>query len=485
MTEADSTRSRHARAVKLARAGRHGEALEVLREHLLRNPLDAEALNDAGAILYALGRLDEAARHLETARTRIDGDPTQILENLLDVYLAAGQPDRARDVLDALAAAGALTVERANRTAAALLDRGDCARAVEALLRAVELEPHDEHLPGILEKVRGLRPKVGLFPGSGPRPLPDGLADFLRLRFRTSVFSGAGSGAVAEFLASCNVVWFEGCSPEALLATRSARTGRTIVHVAPAEIYSPRAERVNCANVDLLVTPAGRNGRDFLAGRLPGLARGGAVRRLPAGLALDALPFTDRGPGKNLACPDGLSLRANPMGLLQCFRRLHEADPAFRLFFAGYVRDDALEAYLRETIDALGLGDAIVFDGWQEDLVAWLADKHYVVSAGIDGACEGLGEAMAMGLRPVVHCYPGAEETCPDWALYRTDEEFCRQILAEPYDPRTCRAFVEEHFALDAFLAGAHELLLELERSWVSERRGAGRRPVAADKEHA
>jgi len=469
MTDADSKRSRHARAVELARAGRHEEALDVLREHLLRHPLDAEALNDAGAILYALGRLDEATRHLETARAHVDGDPTQVLENLLDVYLATARPDRARDVLDHLADAGALTVERANQTAAALLDHGDCAHAVETLLRATELAPDDPNLSALLQRLRALRPTIGLFPGAGPRPLPDGLANFLRRRFRTSVFRGTGSAAIGEFLASCDVAWFEGCSPEAVLATRSAWPGRTIVHVAPGEVYSPRVDRITWEHVDLLATAAGQEARDSLARRMPQLARNGAIRRLPRGLALDGLPFTDRGRGKNLACPDGLRLRANPMGLLQSFRKLHEADPAFRLFFAGYVRDDALEAYLREMLHALDLADAVVFDGWQEDLVAWLADKHYVVSAAIDGRGEGLVEAMALGLRPVVHCYPGAEETVPHQALYRTDEEFRRRILAEPDDPRTGRAFVEEHFALSAFLAGAHELLGELERSPVRE----------------
>ena len=50
----------HERGLELASAGRHQEGLNCMREHLRIAPNDAQALNDAGAILHCLGRTDDA-----------------------------------------------------------------------------------------------------------------------------------------------------------------------------------------------------------------------------------------------------------------------------------------------------------------------------------------------------------------------------------------------------------------------------------------
>ncbi|HUT02247.1 MAG TPA: glycosyltransferase [Phycisphaerae bacterium] len=472
MTESDPEGSRHAEALELAQAGRHEEALAALQEFLLRHPLDAEALNDAGALLYGLGRLDEAARHLERALGRPDGQAAQVLENLMEVYLAAGRSAQAAALLDGLDDAGILTPELANRTAAALLEDHDCPNAVETLLRSRKLAPQEEHLPAILRKVHALRPKVALVCGPGRKPLPDGLAAFVGERFETRVFRPTGPGALGELLGWCDLAWFEGCSTEAVLASRMPTACMTLLHVRAAEVYGPRVGRADWSNVDWVVASGGRQERDLLARRLPDLARAGRIGHLPVGLAVEKLPFRNRDRGKNLACLGDLSCRRNPMGLLQCFRALHEADGEFRLFFAGYFQDDMLEAYCRHVVEALHLGGAVRFDGWQEDLPAWLADKHFVVSAAI-GEEDGtdIAEAMAMGLKPVLHDFPGAADRYGEAALYRTAEEFRRRILQEPYDPPAYRRFVEEHFALESSLARANEFLLHLEARWASAAR--------------
>ena len=60
MTGSSSEGGTYGQGLKLADAGKHEEALALIQEHLLGSPEDGQALNDAGALLYALGRLDEA-----------------------------------------------------------------------------------------------------------------------------------------------------------------------------------------------------------------------------------------------------------------------------------------------------------------------------------------------------------------------------------------------------------------------------------------
>jgi len=231
VTQTDSKGSKHAEALKLAEAGRHEEALAAIREHLLRHPLDPEALNDAGALLYKLERFDEAARHLKMALGHATADAPQVLENLLEVHLAAGRGAEAAAMLDELAGAGVLTADLANRTAAVLLENDDLPNAVETLIRSMELAPQEEHLAAIMAEVHKLRPRVGLFPGPARGQLPDGLHHFIRHRFETRIFQGTGSGELGQFLRCCDVAWFESCSTEAVLASRLPRTCPTLVHV--------------------------------------------------------------------------------------------------------------------------------------------------------------------------------------------------------------------------------------------------------------
>jgi glycosyltransferase involved in cell wall biosynthesis len=482
----DAHDSKYRHALELVADGRHEEALHALQEHLLGHPADGEALNDAGALLYGLGRLDEAIRHLEMALTQLPHRPAKTLANLAEAYLAAERPAEALGLFDELAAAAALTSDLANRTATALLQHNDRAGAMEALLRCLHLAApqQQEDLLPLVAKLRSLRANVGIFPrgGEGTRPgrqMLRSLRRHLEPRFPTRLYRGSGEDDLGPFLRWCDIAWFEGCGPEALLATRLPKTCRIVIHIHPHEAYDPALEQVHWAHADVLVTSGSRRVRDFLARRLSDFGRCGRIEHLPPGVDFEQLPAADPRPGKNLACVGDLDPRHNPMFLVQCFRRLHGIDPQFRLSFAGYFHDDALEAYLTDLLGELDLTEAVSFDGWQEDLPAYLADKQYIVSAGILEAHDAsVLEAMGMGLQPVIHWFPGAADLYPAEALYRTDEEFCRRILDDALDPQACRRFVREHFGIEAFLARAGGLLVALEdgllRRQVPQTPGAG-----------
>ena len=56
------------KGLELAEAGQHEQALKCIKEHLKVNPGDGQAWNDAGAIIYCLGEVDEAIENFEKAR---------------------------------------------------------------------------------------------------------------------------------------------------------------------------------------------------------------------------------------------------------------------------------------------------------------------------------------------------------------------------------------------------------------------------------
>lgn len=145
-------------------------------------------------------------------------------------------------------------------------------------------------------------------------------------------------------------------------------------------------------------------------------------------------------------------------------QKLHYIDAEYRLFFGGISQNRALEQYLNYMVDALDLRDVVFFDGWQEDVRSWLEDKDYIVSTSIiESQGMGLLEAMACGLKPVIHNFPGAEEIFPSEFLFNISEEFCEQILSDTYEPKRYRRFVEEKYPLKKQLTKINNIFTQFE----------------------
>ena len=69
-----------------------------MQEYILENPADGKAMNDAGAILYSMGRFEEAVGYLQKAK-KISGDCPQILWNLVETYLELGKTSEASQLI--------------------------------------------------------------------------------------------------------------------------------------------------------------------------------------------------------------------------------------------------------------------------------------------------------------------------------------------------------------------------------------------------
>jgi glycosyltransferase involved in cell wall biosynthesis len=261
-----------------------------------------------------------------------------------------------------------------------------------------------------------------------------------------------------------DISWFEWCTDLAVEASKLPKVCKNIIRLHRFEAYCDWPARVEWENIDTLITVGNTYVKDALLRQVPTLEARTQVVTIPNGVNLGKFKFQEKPRGKNIACIGYLNARKNPMFLIQCMQKLNYIDPQYKLFFAGIFQDAALEQYLRYTVKAMKLTEVVFFDGWQDDVNAWLADKHYIASASL-GESQGMGllEGMACGLKPVIHNFPGADQIFPPEYLFNISEEFCSHICSEHYEPKKYRGFVEERYPLQKQLSSINKLFLRLE----------------------
>jgi glycosyltransferase involved in cell wall biosynthesis len=270
-----------------------------------------------------------------------------------------------------------------------------------------------------------------------------------------------------------DISWFEWCTNIAVEASRLPKVCRNIIRLHRFEAYGEWPSLVQWENIDSLITVGNSFVENALLKQIPNIRNRTQLITIPNGVNLDKFKFIDRPRGKNIASVGYLNMRKNPMLLLQCMQKLHYIDPEYKLFFAGNFQDSMLEQYIKYIVHSLNLTDVVFFDGWQEDINAWLKDKQYIVSASI-GESQGMGllEAMACGLKPVIHNFPGSDQIFPSESLFNIAEEFCEQILSEQYEPYKYRRFVEENYALKNQLAKINKIFTRFEVEIDTEKSG-------------
>jgi len=427
----------HEDGLALAQAGRYEEALASIRRCVDSEPDNGGAWNDMGAILYRLGRSKEACGCFERAKALI-GPSGQLYWNLAQSYVADSRPAEAAALFDEMQRLGSLNVDIVGRCADAFIKSGDNAGAARVLGDAARFFPGSSRLQSKLAVIESAGTKLAFFCGAdGPTFLKD-ILEFAKQRFEVRFFNGKTYGDMYELMKWSDISWFEWCTDLATNASRMPKVCTNIIRLHRYEAYLDFPKEVNWENIDVLITVGNRCVNEALAGKVPDIASRTRIVQIANGVDLAKFGFIERSRGLNIAFVGDLRLVKNPMFALQCMHRLHSIDSGYKLFFAGRVPpvDAFVEQYLTHTVDVLGLRDVVFFDGRQDDVNSWLADKHYIISTSvIESQGMGLLEGMACGLKPVVHNFPGAQQIFAPEFLFNTAEDFCSRILSAEYEP--------------------------------------------------
>jgi glycosyltransferase involved in cell wall biosynthesis/SAM-dependent methyltransferase len=405
-------------AERLYAEGKTEDARALLERASALPGLRARALSDLGVLAAGDGDRELAARLLEAA-LRADPCHRAAALNLFDLLESGGDPLRAEPCLQR----------------AALRLQGDAEFATR-LARLASRHAGQERL--------------AVISASGFETPPGDVVAGLCGEFLVRSYVTRDPARMREAIEWADVVWIDGVRAIGAQVTRECpgvERKRVVCRLHSREAFAPELAQVAWERVHDLVFAA-EHVREIALAREPEIAR--KLRRIhvvPNAVDLERFELGARPRGKELAFLGDLGAEKGPMLLLQAFAALAARDPAWRLHVAGSFPEPRFELYLRQFVEAQGLGPRVQLCGPVEDTAAWLADKDFAVcSSLLEGHPVGLLEAMACGLTPLIHEFVGARALYPPEFLWRTVEQFVRRAEAPELDRRLYRDFVARRY---------------------------------------
>ncbi|HHI02309.1 MAG TPA: glycosyltransferase [candidate division Zixibacteria bacterium] len=178
---------------------------------------------------------------------------------------------------------------------------------------------------------------------------------------------------------------------------------------------------------------------------------------------LDKYRFDKKSPGKNIGYVGYLNAKKGIELLLQCINEAVKIDPAYCFHIAGEFQGERFEHYTRHLVLEMDLERNIVYHGWVKDIPAFLNDMNYIISTSPwEGCPNNIIEAMACGVKPLIHNWPGASDIFPENLIFSTIDEFISILKSSDYDSSMYRDYVSENFNAEKQLPEIERFILSL-----------------------
>lgn len=188
------------------------------------------------------------------------------------------------------------------------------------------------------------------------------------------------------------------------------------------------------------------------------------IEIVPNGVNLNRFVFRTRENGYNIAVVANINYKKDPAAWLQVIGYLKTFDSRYTLHIAGEFQDIRYENYFKYLIKQVGLEENVKLYGWVKDINSFLEDKNYLLSTSIhESFGYNIAEAMARGIKPIIHNFHGAREIWPEECVYNFIYEIS-EVLSTEYKSEKYRRHVEDKYSLDKQIKLLTDLLTELEK---------------------
>ncbi|ACB08531.1 glycosyltransferase [Thermotoga sp. RQ2] len=406
--------------------GKINEALEFFKKALDTNPVHDDVLFNYSKVLFEKEEYFESWRYL----TRINSKTWEVYDMLGDTQLKQNNP----------------------------------AMALHYYKKAMELS----NIPEMKEKYQILRDqfkkdiKLAIFCLPGLDNFIKDIAQILSNIYDVKLVVTTDGRQIKEAYDWADIVWLEWANEMAVEITNKLPKDekKIICRLHRYEAFTPFVQKINWNNIDKLILVADHM-KEVLEKYQSNIYKliEDRIEVVPNGLDLNRFQFRVRRPGFNIAVVAHINHRKEPAMWLQVIGMLKKVDEKYTLHIAGDFQDPTYAHYFYYFIKNAGLEKNVKLYGWVEDVNAFLEDKNYLLSTSIhESFGYNIAEAMAKGIKPIIHNYAGAKTQWPEKLVYNFIFEI-PNLLSEEYNSLSYRTYIEDSWAMERQILNISQLL--------------------------
>ncbi|MCP5003466.1 MAG: glycosyltransferase, partial [Planctomycetes bacterium] len=328
--------------------------------------------------------------------------------------------------------------------------------AIPLLEKILDDNPHDSEMRRLLEGIcpqTQAKTKIAVLCLPGLESFLGGIVDFFEIQYEVKTCYSHNQQEIESTVQWADLVWLEWANELTISITNHKtllNNKKVICRLHSYEALAGFVDKIMWEKIDALIFVAAHV-KDIVQHQIPALSdRVKNIHLVPNGINLKKFPFKERVRGKNLAFLGHISFKKGPMLLLHAFRELVQIDSRYRLFIAGDFQEPRYRLYFNQMVNEMCMGDNVCIDGCVEDVSSWLDDKDYVVCTSVlEGHPVGVMEAMACGIKPLIHNYVGARGSFPGRYIWNTIPEFVEMAVEGDLRSLEYRQFIETNFSLE------------------------------------
>ena len=267
-----------------------------------------------------------------------------------------------------------------------------------------------------------------------------------------------------------DIIWLEWANQSAVISTnyKGIKGKKVIVRLHSYEVFTDFPKQINWYNVDRLIFVAPHI-REILNELIPHNEFKVKTEIVYNGIDIERYCPQKREYGYNIAWVGYINYKKNPPMALQILKKLTEgmytADQRYILHIAGSYQDLRYKVYLEYMIKEMGLQDNVKFHGWLDDMGDFWKDINYLLHTSIhEGHSYAIMEAMARGIKPIIHDFRGARELYPvhpdEDLVFNTVEEAADKIMVKDYNSNKYRNWLmKKGWTLENQLKGMRRII--------------------------
>lgn len=292
--------------------------------------------------------------------------------------------------------------------------------------------------------------------------------------YETNLVVSADLSEIASAIHNADIVWLEWGNELAIHVTQKMLDflagKKVILRLHSYEALSGFVPQIAWNQIDALICVADHI-RDLVTAQFAIAQELGEfdvenfpVYTIPNGVDMQQFPFAEREKGFDLAYLGDINFKKGPMLLFHAFQRLAQSNNKYKLHIAGTFQEPRYDLYFQQMTKKLKLEKNIIRYGRIDDPGHWLNTKDYIVNSSVlEGHPVGIAEAMAMGIKPVVHNFYGAEGLYRKEHLWSTISQFISSVKSDKYDSQSYRNYVvEKNWTLEAQIKSIKEVIEDL-----------------------